>query len=111
MNKGFYYCYKVRDHTLKAMAEMCADKFIFWSFSTYCRLRSLAVCRLTLFNARRGGEPARLTLAEWNDAETDAWVDPTIVETITDPLEKELIGSFKLCYQAGKCHSMFNLLR
>ena len=29
------------------------------------RLRAICVSRLTLFNARRGGEPARLLLKEW----------------------------------------------
>ena len=49
-----------------------------------------------------GGEPARLTLLEWKDAEENVWVDTAMIEEVKDPLEKQLLGSFKLCYMAGK---------
>ena len=56
-----------------------------------------------MFNARRGGEPARLTLQEWEEAANDSWVvDPQLVQTVKDPLEKALFKQFKLAYQAGK---------
>ena len=40
----------------------------------YILLRSLVVCRLTLFNGRRGDEPSRMTLSEWQDAENGEWL-------------------------------------
>ena len=36
--------------------------------------RSLVVCRLTLFNGRRGEEPARMLLKEWLDAKNGKWL-------------------------------------
>ena len=53
-------------------------------------------------DARREGEPARLTLQEWEEAANDSWVDPQLVQTVKDPLEKVLFEQFKLAYQAGK---------
>jgi len=55
-----------------------------------------------MFNARRGGEPARMTLSEWLEAENDTWLDQDLVQNISDPIEKELIKDLKLAYQAGK---------
>ena len=42
--------------------------------SDYVLLRSLVVCRLTLFNGRRGEEPARMLLSEWSDARDGSWL-------------------------------------
>lgn len=33
----------------------------------YSQLRNAVVCRLTLFSARRGGEPSRMTVKDWED--------------------------------------------
>lgn len=55
-----------------------------------------------MFNARRRGEPAKLTLQEWREAVDGAWVDPTLVQNIQDPLENALFDKFKLAYNAGK---------
>ncbi|GFS05951.1 histone-lysine N-methyltransferase SETD8-A [Elysia marginata] len=55
-----------------------------------------------MFNARRDGEPARLTLKEWKEAITDAWIDPNLVEKVDDPMEKHLLENLKLAYQSGK---------
>ena len=41
-----------------------ADQYEMWDKHTFVRARNLVVVRLTMFNARRGGEPARLTLKE-----------------------------------------------
>ena len=65
-------------------------------------LRDCVISRLTLFNARRGGEPARLTLIEWQDAENDVWVDQHIANGITDPIKKSLLSTLKITYQLGK---------
>ena len=40
----------------------------------YRLLRALTVCRLTLFNGRRGEEPARMLLSEWPDAQSGEWL-------------------------------------
>ena len=40
----------------------------------YRLVRALTVCRLTLFNGRRGEEPARMLLTEWHDAQHGEWL-------------------------------------
>ena len=75
------------------------DAFVFMSQTEFSLLRDLVVCRLTLFNARRGGEPRRLLISEWKDAENSLWTGD--VESVEDPLEKRLIGRYKLAYQPG----------
>ncbi|MGH0161233.1 UNVERIFIED_CONTAM: hypothetical protein FKN15_076453 [Acipenser sinensis] len=69
---------------------------------TFETLRDTAVCRLTLFNARRGGAPSRMLLTEWEDAEKDSWIDKNQVKCLDDPFEKALINRLKGTYQTGK---------
>ena len=40
----------------------------------YVLLRSLVVCRLTLFNRTIGEEPAGMLLSEWDDAKNGEWI-------------------------------------
>ena len=60
---------------MNKMKEIVGDKFTFWDHHTFVELRDCACARLTLINARRGGEPARLLLSDWNDAEQGVWID------------------------------------
>jgi len=62
----------------------------------------LVLSRLTLFNARRGGEPAHLTLTEWKQAVDDRWLDSVSVHNSGSDLERRLFREFKLTYQTGK---------
>ena len=93
---------KFRVFILHEMQQLTKDEFKKWNHHDFVKMRNLIVSRLTMFNARRGGEPARLTLEEWEDAVNDTWVDPKLVESVKDPLEKVLFSQFKLAYQAGK---------
>ena len=44
-------------------------EYNFWTAKEYVDLRDSTISsRLTLFNARRGGEQTRLLLSEWEDA-------------------------------------------
>ncbi|XP_069121058.1 myosin heavy chain, skeletal muscle-like isoform X4 [Argopecten irradians] len=65
-------------------------------------LRDLLVCRLTLFNARRGGEPSRLLLKEWEDADKGVWIADSAVQAVDDPIEKQMLGQYKIAFQSGK---------
>ena len=40
----------------------------------YVLLRSLVVSRLTMFNGRRGEDPARMLITEWDDAKNGEWI-------------------------------------
>ena len=92
----------LRRFTISEMNSMLDEPYDFWDDALFVKLRNLIVCRLTLFNARRSGEPARLTLREWTDAIRDAWIDPEMKEQIEDPQERLLVKDMKLAYQAGK---------
>ena len=78
----------VRDYTVANIEKMTEDQYLQWDQSEFNRLRSLLVCRLTLFNARRGGEPCQMTLNDWYNAEKGAWIDNQMASAITDPVEK-----------------------
>ena len=49
-----------------------------------------------MFNARRGGEPAKLKLNEWDDIKKNAWIDPEIVKQLK-PEEKARLDKFRVC--------------
>ena len=72
-----------------------------YDIKKYATLRSLVVARLTLYNARRGEEAARMLLTEWDDAKKGVWL-PDDVEQVDDPAEKYLVGKFKIAYLHGK---------
>lgn len=50
-------------------------------------------------NAGRGGEPCRLLLQEWTDADRGEWMDQT---TNLDSLEEKLLKTTKIDCKAGK---------
>ena len=62
-----------------------------WGQREFNELRSLIVCRLKLFNARRGGEAARLTIKEWTEAKDGVWMAPEQLAKIIDPIDKALL--------------------
>ena len=93
---------KLRTYVLGRIKQMVDDKYLVWTPSEFIELRSLLVSRLTLFNSRRGGEPARLLLTEWSDAEVSAWISDEMTERVEDPLEQALLGKYLLAYQRGK---------
>jgi hypothetical protein len=93
---------KLRNFVLGRISDISADIYNLFGSAEYVELRWLLVSRLTLFNARRGGEPARLLLKEWNDAEINACVSPEMIEHVIDPLEQALLSQYKLAYQRGK---------
>lgn len=93
---------KVRDYTVNAVAAMMSDAFLHWSSVDFARLRDLIVSRLTMFNARRGGEPSRLLVTEWDDAEKGVWISESAVQGVTDGVSKELLSNYKVAFQSGK---------
>ena len=63
---------RVRSYTVTTMKAIIGQPLMPKNFTL---LHDLAVCRLTLFNFRRGGEPARLKMSDWFDARNDLWID------------------------------------
>ncbi|KAJ8018484.1 hypothetical protein HOLleu_43501 [Holothuria leucospilota] len=93
---------KLRNFILSVIKNMMTDNFIVWDSNNFRRLRDMVVARLTLFNARRGGEPCRLSIEEWREAMADEWIDQTRADAITDPIEKYMLTKLKITYQTGK---------
>ena len=94
-------CHRLRQYTLNRVSHLISDEYTLWTATEYCELRDLVLSRVTLFNARRGGEPARLTLQEWNNARDDGWLDSSNINHCSD-IERQLFSNFKLTYQTGK---------
>ena len=53
-------------------------------------LLKLTFVRVLTFNARRGGEPSKLTLKDWEATENDVWKRKADIENLKDPIEKIL---------------------
>ena len=90
----------IRNYTLKKMNDI-GDKFTFHDSHSYIEVRNAACVRTTLLNARRGGEPARLLLSDWQEGEQDVWIDHQRLGGL-DPLEALLVAQTKVCYMTGK---------
>ena len=84
------------------LVKFTGDPYHLWGSNDFVMLRDILVAKLTLFNARRGGEPCRLLLDEWRDAEKGVWVDNSAASAILDPVERQLVSNDLIAYQAGK---------
>ena len=80
------------------MVSLC-DNF---SLRDYAFLRNITVCRLTLYNARRGEEAARMMITEYEDAIKKVWCSDMEIEAVEDEAEQYLAGQFLLAYLHGK---------
>ena len=89
-------------HILEPISAITKDTFNLWDNHTCIELRDCCCARLTLFNARRGGESTRLLLTEWKDVVNGSWLDQQHMHCVEDPIEKGLINSLRVTYQSGK---------
>ena len=90
----------IRCHVIDIMRKYQADVFHMWDIHSFVELRDCACTRLTLFNGRRGGEPARLLLREWVEADEGAWLDEQRMDDMLD--EADMNEKIKITYQSGK---------
>ena len=65
----------------------------------YVELRNLVCSRLTLFNARRGGEPCRMVVTQWTNRKR--WLADASIQLLT-PSERQLFSEMELLYGTGK---------
>jgi len=91
----------LRKHCRKVMAQLTGDEYKLLEPKEFAQLRAAVVTRLTVFNARRGSEPARMTIADWETGEHGDWIDPQTVHHIDDE-ERQLLKRMKLVYMEGK---------
>ena len=99
-----------QDNKVSGATKMTEDQYLQWDQTECIRLRSLLVCRLTLFNDRRGGESCQKTLNDWYNAEKGAWIDKQMASAITDPVEKLMLDKFKLTYRAAENNKLIPIL-
>ena len=91
---------KVREYKVRTIESLTSSHDEL-SCANFILLRDLAVCRLTLFNFRRGGEPARLRIADWVDAQNDVWLDNTRIKKMHS-VEQELFSLQGTCWLIKK---------
>lgn len=89
----------LRNYTIKKMNEILQEPSI--SSANFTLLRDLLVSRLTMFNFRRGGEPARLHITDWLDAKRGVWVNQDNVMKMRLE-DRKLFSNMKVIYQTGK---------
>ena len=54
------------------------------------------------FNVRRGGEPSKLTMANWEAVEGGRWKRKFDINALKDPIKRKLASRLQLCYVEGK---------
>ncbi|XP_062606599.1 uncharacterized protein LOC134268369 isoform X2 [Saccostrea cucullata] len=90
--------YKVREYTKQLITKLSGDGYSLYENAEFCKLRDALVCRLTIFNGRRGGEPSRMLLSELTDAMNDKWIDQYKRENLQFEIERERFGETKIAY-------------
>ena len=57
------------------MSEITDDAIFLMDMDSYVKLHDCTITRLILFNGCWVGQPYRLIITEWKDAENDVWLD------------------------------------
>jgi integrase len=91
----------LRNYCLEKIDEFLKDTYDLFTCHQFTKLRAVIVTRLTIFNARRGSEPARLRISEWETAERGDWIDPQAIANASVD-EQEILSRYRLAYQSGK---------
>ena len=74
---------------------------------SFVHVRNLVCSRLTLFNARRGGEPSRMTMDQW--LKRDQWLAEGTVDSLAEE-EKLLFSKMSIMYMTGKGNHLVTCL-
>ena len=94
---------KLREFTQKTISNL-SDEYVHIGKHEFINLRNAVCSRLTLFNARRGGEPSRLKITQWT--ERSKWVK----ESQLDEVEAKLFSSMAIAYQTGKGNHVVSVM-
>ena len=96
---------KLKEFISKKINKCMTD----FNHNKYAWLRSLIICRVTLFNGSRGEEGSRILETEWQDAIDNVLLPMENIEVIEDEAENFLAGQFKLAYMYlhGKGKNMY----
>ncbi len=93
---------KVRDESLKRINTVVSDQYHLRDVHSFVSLRNALVTRLTLFNGKRGGEPARLTLAQYQECVRNEWIQKDDPRWKDDPYIQWITQQIKVAYQVVK---------
>ena len=89
---------KLKNHVMKEIQLLVSKDEI--TTNEWSRLLATTVTRLITFNARRGSEPSKLTIEQWEKA--DSWKRKEDINNLTDPVEIALAKKLKVIYVSGK---------
>ena len=89
---------RLRKYTVECLNSL-SDIYTHIGLHECVQLRHALCSRITLFNARRGGEPSRMTVSQWNDR--SKWLDKEAVSRL-DECDQQLFSSMAVMYQTGK---------
>ncbi len=92
----------VRDESLKIIKSVVEDPFHLPVRHSFVKLRNAVVTRLTLFNGKRGGEPARLTLEQYEEMAKDKWIQKDDPRYRDDEYVQFLTQNMKATFQMVK---------
>ena len=92
---------KFRDYCVTEIEELTTKEENL-SYGQLTHLNKICFSRCLTFNARRGGEPGKLTLKQWGETLNDTWKHKADIDALTDPVEIKLAERLKLCYVPGK---------
>lgn len=87
----------LRSYTVDRIAKLTAAGNIDQKY--FIELRNLACSRLTMFNARRGGEPCRMTIDHWQDRKK--W---------RNEKDEQFFKDIELTYCTGKGNHLISIL-
>ena len=94
----------LRNFTVKSIGEVDMEHC---DRVTFVNLRNLVCSRLTMFNARRGGEPSRMTVDQWLNRHR--WLNEKAMCDLTTA-ERALFQSMQIMYMTGKGNHLVTCL-
>lgn len=99
---------KLRNHLIHVIEETTSEYTMIGQHE-FVSLRDSLCSRLTLFNARRGGEPSRLKLSHFVDAVSKRWINKAKVLELPE-WERRLCDELLIAYQPGKGNHLVPVL-
>lgn len=91
----------LRATILESTEKVTSDIYTLIDKRLYMELHNAICVRLTIYNGWQEGEPARLSIEEFQDAISDKWIDKQRSQNL-DTLDKALLDKIKIGYQGGK---------
>ena len=91
----------LRASMLESIKKVTSDIYTVIDKRLCVELRNAICVRLTIYNRRRGGEPATIFIEEFQDAINDKWIYKQRSQNL-DPLDKALLDKIKIGHQGRK---------